>query len=158
MVDRIAVDSFTEFFRGVEPKLRIALCVAFGRETGLEATSYAMAYGWEHWDRISQLANPSGYLWAVGRNRARRIRARRVPAFRDVEVAADAGASPWVEPGLPAALSRLTERQRLSVVLIHGLGWTHAEVAGLLGLTVSTVQKHAQRGLARLRREMGVEQ
>jgi hypothetical protein len=67
VVDRIALDSFTEFVRGVEPRLRVGLCLAFGRETGLEATSYALAYGWENWDRVSQLANPAGYLWGVGR-------------------------------------------------------------------------------------------
>jgi DNA-directed RNA polymerase specialized sigma24 family protein len=156
VVDRIAVDSFTEFVRGVEPKLRVALCLAFGREAGLDAASYALAYGWEHWDRVSRLANPAGYLWGVGRNHARRIRSRRAPAFGEVEIA-EADALTWFEPGLPVALSRLTDRQRAAVLLIHGLGWTHREVAGLLGITVPTVQKHAQRGLVRLRREMGVE-
>jgi len=97
----------------------------------------------------------AGYLWGVGRNHARRIRGLPTPIFREVEVADSAGL-PWFEPALPVALSRLTERQRVSVLLIHGLGWTHAEVADLLGLTVPTVQKHAQRGLVRLRREMGI--
>lgn len=119
----------------------------------MEATSYALAYGWEHWDRVRALPNPAGYLWGVGRNHARRLKGRRVPIVWDV---VDSDGLPWFEPGLPAALSRLSERQRVSVLLIHGLGWTHAEVAELLGITVPTVQKHAERALARLRRDMGV--
>jgi len=62
-----------------------------------------------------------------------------------------------VEPGLPAALSRLSERQRVAVFLIHGYGWTHSEVSQFLGLSVSTVQKHAERGLAKLQRVLGAQ-
>ncbi len=64
---------------------------------------------------------------------------------------------PCVEPGLPAALSRLSERQRVAVVLLHGLDWTYPEVASLLGLAVSTVQKHAERGLSKLARALGAQ-
>jgi RNA polymerase sigma factor (sigma-70 family) len=49
----------------------------------------------------------------------------------------------------------LPERQRVAVFLAHGLGWTHAEVAELLGVKTATVQKHVERGLARLRVVMG---
>ncbi len=44
----------------------------------------------------------------------------------------------------------------MAVVLIHGYGWTHAEVAAFLGVAVPTIQKHAERGLAKLRRGLGV--
>lgn len=154
VVDRVAVDSFTEFVREAEPRLKVALCVAFGRESGLDATSYAFAYGWEHWDRVAKLKNPAGYLWVVGRNHARRHRRRREVSLSDGR---DSTGMPWFEPALPGSLSRLTERQRTSVVLIHGLGWTYAEVAELLGLAIPTVQKHTERGLASLRKQMGVD-
>jgi RNA polymerase sigma factor (sigma-70 family) len=49
------------------------------------------------------------------------------------------------------ALRKLTERQRIAVVLVHGYGWTLAEVAQLLDIKVTTVQTHLERGLARLR-------
>jgi RNA polymerase sigma factor (sigma-70 family) len=61
-----------------------------------------------------------------------------------------------VEPALPQALQRLSERQRVCVVLVHGYGWTHQEVADLLGISPSSVQNHAQRGLARLRDAIGM--
>lgn len=110
MVEAVAVTSFTEFVRETEPRLKLALSAAFGRELGVEATAHALAYGWEHWDRVRDLPNPAGYLWGVGRNYARRsaMRRRRVALFESVP----AVGLPWVEPALPVALGRLTERQR----------------------------------------------
>ena len=40
-----------------------------------------------------------------------------------------ADASPWIEPGLPAALGRLSDLQRQSVWLVHGFEWTLTETA-----------------------------
>jgi DNA-directed RNA polymerase specialized sigma24 family protein len=151
------VASFTEFFGEVEPRLKTALCATFGIEIGMEATSQALVYGWEHWRRVRDMENAAGYLWRVGRDRARRLRlknARRRVLFESVPV----GDPYWFEPGLPDALARLPERQRTVVILVHGLGWTLGQVAELIGVRVPTVQTHAARGLARLRAELGVEQ
>jgi DNA-directed RNA polymerase specialized sigma24 family protein len=145
------VDSFTEFVVEVEPRLKHALVAAFGTEVGMEATHDALAIAWEHWDQIREKDNPAGYLFGIGRNRARRRLGRRAvfpvpPTARE----------PWVEPALPRALRRLSERQRVAVLLLHGYDWTHAEVAELMGVSVSTVQQHAARGMAKLRRTIGV--
>lgn len=145
-------DTFTGFFADVEPRLRYALCASYGTEKGLEASAHALAYGWEHWDRIRVMPNPAGYLWGVGRNHARRIRSKAVmfpePSHEN---------TPMVEPKLPSGLSRLPEKQRIAVMLIHGLGWTHGETADLLGVSRSTIQTNAERGLAKLRKHIGVE-
>lgn len=81
--------------------------------------------------------NPAGYLWGVGRNHARRMRPRRV-----VLPHARVDAMPWIEPSLASALARLSEGQRVAVMLVHGLGWTYGEVAELLGVSRGTVQTH----------------
>lgn len=146
------VDSFTEFVAVVEPRLRHALCAAFGGDEGREAAAEALAYGWEHWERIRTMENPAGYLWGVGRNHARRGH-RPVPVFPQ----APAETMPWVEPGLAASLAGLSERQRLAVMLVYGLEWTYAEVAELLGVSRGTVQTQARRGMAKLRRKVGVD-
>jgi RNA polymerase sigma factor (sigma-70 family) len=65
---------------------------------------------------------------------------------------------PWIEPGLPAALESLSEKQRVVVMLTGGYAWTHAEVAAVLGVSVGTVQRHKKRALHRLRRALGVEE
>lgn len=143
--------SFEDFVREVEPALRRALVARYGAQTGREATIDALSYGWEHWDRISTMENPAGYLYRVGQTRARRswpVR-HRFPATQRVEM-------PWVEPALPGALRSMSPKQRQTVVLVHGFGYTHAEVADLLGISRSTVQNHVERGLARLRERLEV--
>ena len=150
MADRVTVDSFTEFVQLVEPRLKRALVAAFGRDLGLDAAADALAHGWEHWERVREMDNPAGYLWGVGRNKAR-SRRRISPVFPEVP----AQHEPWIEPGLPGAMGRLSESQRTAVLLIHGYEWTYAEVAELLGVSIPTVQKHAERGMAKLRRKMG---
>ncbi len=143
--------SFIEFFRETEPRLRHALVAAFGVEAGSEATSEALAFGWEHWDSVSQRPNPAGYLFGVGRNKARRRVSRRrlfpIPPTEHDFV---------VEPELPKALGRLSEKQRIAVLLVHGDDWTHAEVAEFLGVSLSTVQTHVERGMSKLRMSIGV--
>lgn len=151
--DEVKTDAFTEFVSATERPLRNALTGAFGPERGREAAAEAMAYGWEHWDQVGKMENPAGYLYRVGRDRARRMASR-----RSVELAPVLeGETVWVEPGLPAALARLPERQRVVVALVHGYGWSLGETAELLGVAKGTVQSHSKRGLRSLRRYLGVE-
>ena len=151
MTTSSVAEAFTEFAKDVEPRLRLALVATFGVEVGVEATSEALAYGWENWESLSSLPNPAGYLFGVGRNKARKRRKTRTllpspPVNHEF----------FVEPGLPDALNRLSDRQRVAVLLVHGEDWTHSEVADLLGVSVSTVQQHAERGISKLRKAIGV--
>ncbi len=146
-------EAFADFFREIEPRLRRSLIAALGGETGREAAAEALAWAWEHWARVQGMENPGGYLFRLGRNRGLSMLRRR-PAFslpRDLS-----GDSPWFEPGLPPALARLPERQRVAVLLIHGFSWTYREVAAHLGVEISTVQSHVERGMARLRHQLKV--
>lgn len=154
VVERAAV-SFEEFFVAAEPRLRRALVGGFGGELGREATAEALAYGWEHWERVRSMANPSGYLYRVGERWAVRQRSRH---RRQEAYAADAGGGspPEFEPGLETALAGLSRRQRQVVVLVVGFGVTHAETGELLGLSRSSVQNHLERGLRHLRSKLGV--
>jgi RNA polymerase sigma-70 factor (ECF subfamily) len=151
--DKTKVDSFTEFVREAEPRLRRALTAAFGAEVGREAAAEALVYGWKHWDRVREMENAAGYLYRVGRDRGRHVPK---PAGRlDVDAAAEK--VPWVEPRLPGELRRLPERQRIVFTLIHGYEWTFAEVAELLDLTKATVQTHERRAMNKLRKRLGVD-
>ncbi len=145
-------EDFAAFVREGGARLRRAFIAAYGPEVGAEATSDALAYGWEHWDRVSGMKNPAGYLYRVGQSKARRYRRRpaRLPEAED-------RASPWVEPGLPDAMGELSERQRQAIVLCHGFGWTLVEAADLLGVGPSTVQRHIDRGMQKLRSRLGVD-
>ena len=150
--DETRVVSFTEFVEEFERPLWQALTSAFGPELGGEASCEALAYGWEHWDRISGMDNPGGYLYRVGYDRARRMKPKRLRL-----PVVEASRQPWVEPGLPDALAGLAESQRVVVGLVHGYQWTLSEVASYLGVSKGTVQTHLNRGLRKLRRTLGVE-
>lgn len=151
--ERVEVDDFADFVSGFETGLRRALSAAFGAEVGREAAAEALAYGWEHWERVQAMDNSAGYLFTVGRDRARRM-ARTRPVRYPLPPEPRA---PWVEPGLDEALAGLPERQRTTVLLLHGYEWTMSEVADMLGVSRTTVQKHAERALAKLRRRLGAE-
>jgi DNA-directed RNA polymerase specialized sigma24 family protein len=143
---------FTEFCRDVQPKLRHAFAARFGHVDGAEATAEALAFAWENWERVRAMDNPAGYLYRVGASKTRRIR-RATPVL----VAPPPGGIPEVEPGLPDAVAALSDKQRVSVLLVTGFGWTLGAVAELLGVSVSTVQNHVERGLKNLRRKLGAE-
>jgi RNA polymerase sigma factor (sigma-70 family) len=150
--DRTRVDGFVEFVEHNERKLRHALTAALGSEAGKEATAEAFAHGWEHWDRVEVMANPVGYLYTVGRSKGRRLLARTRPVFPSIPE----DNTPWFEPGLPAALAGLPEKERIVVLLLHGYGWHMTEVAETLGVAKSTVQTHAERGMRKLRDKLVV--
>jgi DNA-directed RNA polymerase specialized sigma24 family protein len=156
MADGASTDAFTEFAAEAEPRLRRALCASLGPDVGIEATSEALAYAWDNWERVQGMDSPIGYLYRVGRTRVRPFWRwnRHNSALGFPAVAADR--MPWVEPSLPGAVARLSERQRLTVVLVHAFDWTQAEVADLIGVSASTVQNHLERGMHRLRSAMGV--
>jgi RNA polymerase sigma-70 factor (ECF subfamily) len=143
---------FDAFVAEVQPRLARAFVAAYGVERGAEALSEALLVAWERFDEIAAMSNPAGYLYRVGQSRSRprrQIEPTRFPSPADIGL-------PDVEPGLPRALGVLTERQRVCVALVHGFEWSHREVADLLDLSPSSVQNHVERGLARLREEIGV--
>jgi RNA polymerase sigma factor (sigma-70 family) len=156
MLDRVAHAEagvgFDAYFRVAEPLLRRALVAGYGSDVGRDATAQALEYGWRNWTRISELDDPTGYLYRVGDRWARRHR-RRLSPPRFVSNERDS--ERLFEPGLADALARLSRRQRQAVVLVHGYGLSHAETAELLGVARSSIQNHVERGLAALRTSIG---
>jgi DNA-directed RNA polymerase specialized sigma24 family protein len=148
------------FVKDSGPRVKQALIASWGGELGRDASAEALSYAWLHWSRIRQMDNPSGYVYQVGRNWARRAVRRQARRSRS-EAAAAWGAvtseMPLVEPGLVPALGALSERQRIAAVLVYGFEWSLTEVAELLGVSVGSVQKHSERGLVKLRRALGVQ-
>lgn len=135
-------------------RLRQVLVARFGWDDGIEAWLDAVAYAWEHRERLQAMSNPVGYLYRVAQSSARRQRrwGRRI----DLPIP-EPHRLPDVEPALVRSLARLSERQRTAVLLVHAHGWTHEEAADVLGVDVSTLRNHLRRGLARLRRDLGVD-
>lgn len=153
-IDEVTSDVFTDFVSDVEAGLRHALTAALGYELGREAAAEALAYGWEHWDRIRDMENRGGYLYRVGLNWGRRQRSRQAVSLAPVQP----DRYPDVEPGLPDALEGLSEKQRVVVFLVHGHDWSLSEAADLLDVSKGTVQKHLERAIRKLKRQLGVDE
>lgn len=158
MATRVVEQEFADFVRDVEPRLLYALSATYGFEVGREATADALAYGWEHWADVKGKDNAAGYLFRVGQSRSRRyLRWRSNPArMRAVFPSPPSNVLPAVEPGFAAALGGLSRMQRVAVVLVHGFAYSQAEAAEFMGVSRTTVQKHAERGMAKLRGALGV--
>jgi DNA-directed RNA polymerase specialized sigma24 family protein len=144
---------FDEFASRVWRPLRQALVGSLGADRGADAHALAMAYAWEHRERVAAMESPVGYLFTVGRSQSRDRRKRPL-----VQYPPPPAREPDYEPQLPRALADLPEKQRLAVFLVVGCGWSHAEVGRVTGRTESTVRTHVGRGMARLRRDLGVEE
>ena len=144
-------DDFSTFVAEAEPRLRHALIAELGYETGRDAAAQALLYGLEHWDRVSNTENPAGYLYRVGQRWGRRQPVS-FPLFGDVASNADQ----WIEPGLIPALEALPTRQRVAVVLRHGLDMSYREIAELTGSNEPAIRKNVERALATLRKALEV--
>ena len=143
--------TFEEFAGSEGVRLRAALVAAYGAQAGLDAAAEAIAYGWEHWERLRSMDNPTGYLYRVGQHAASRSSRRTayLPAPHADEL-------PSFDPGLLPALAQLTESQRVAVVLVHGYGWSQTETARLLDVSHATVRTHLARALAHLQKALEV--
>lgn len=117
------------------------------------------------WRGIGALRDPGafgGWLKRVAVN-VWLAEARRVPVpIDDNEDAFLAAADPAPSPergaagiDLERALARLGPAERLCIVLAHGEGMTHAEIAEATRLPLGTVKSHVLRGSEKLKRLYG---
>jgi DNA-directed RNA polymerase specialized sigma24 family protein len=143
-------DGFDTLIDQVRSRLLPALVARWGIEVGSDLCADAEAYAWEHRAEVTRMENPLGYLYRVSQSRSRRyvrwMRRTTFPSRLPETVHED----PQLHETLQL-LSVLTEDQRVCVLLVHGFGWTYAEVAALLGVTRPVVNHNVSRGLARLR-------
>ncbi len=138
---------FEDFALDASTRLRRAYIASYGVDRAGEATAEALAWAWEHRDRLAGMANPVGYLYRVGQSRTRPRRQPQLPPPADLGVRD-------VEPRLIEELASLPERQRTAVWLVHACEWTHGEVAEALGISTSAVSTHVARGMQRLRERL----
>ena len=147
--------TFDAFVRADGARLRRVMTSQYGVDIGCDSTDSALAWAWEHWDRVRDMANPAGYLYRVAQTQARRAISRGRPVTLPVESppSTDAGTT-GVDGDLAQALRQLPNRQRVAVVLVHVHGWTPTEVAEFTGAPAVTVRSHLRRGLRQLRRTL----
>ncbi|HEY3140497.1 MAG TPA: sigma-70 family RNA polymerase sigma factor [Acidimicrobiales bacterium] len=141
---------FEHFVADARLRLRRAFIAIRGIDGAADATAEALAYAWEHWERVRVMENPVGYLYRVGQSRTRSPKPVGLPAPEGLGVTE-------VEPGLIPALLDLPETQRTAVWLVHACGWRYREVAEAMDISISAVGTHVTRALVRLRARLEVE-
>ncbi len=145
-----ADEEFDVFVAQVQPQLVRALAGHLPADAVGDAVAEALAYAWEHRERVLPMDNPGGYLYRVAQSRSRRRKQGLLPWRSD-------DSTPHIEPGLPAALAALSPKQSQAIWLVHASGMTHAEAGDAMGISASTVANHLERGMAHLRDELGVD-
>jgi DNA-directed RNA polymerase specialized sigma24 family protein len=146
---------FTTFLESDALRLRQALLARFGLGVGCEVWEDTLTWAWEHRARVQDMTNPVGYLYRVAQSASRRYvrwynRNALVPT--DETLVEDGRV---VDPDLVAALGSLGRNQRVAVTLVHAYGWSYAEVADVLGISIVATTNHVHRGLRKLRTLLG---
>lgn len=144
-------DGFALFVESHGERLRCVLVAGYGVETGNDISAEALAYAFEHWDRIRHMSNPIGYLYRVAQSSSRRYRRWSRRPLMPVQVSHTAETA---DPDLGAALAGLTKNQRMCVVMVHVYDWTYQQTADALNLPITSVRNHVHRGLASLRKTL----
>ncbi|OWY60170.1 hypothetical protein B7486_70610 [cyanobacterium TDX16] len=141
-----------DFDESFEDLLRIALrtsmAIVRNRHDAEEVAAETLVRASERWGRIGGHATP--WVVRVSTNlsfdslRARRRRERPRTSALAADPPLDASAAARLD--VLEALAGLPRRQREVLVLQHACGYTAAQVAELLGISVGSVKQHGNRG------------
>lgn len=146
--------AFDAFVRSDGQRLRRVMSSQYGVDVGCESTDAALAWAWEHWDRLRAMNNPAGYLYRVAQTHARRAVGRGRPVTFPPEPVSSAESGWSIDGDLADALRLLPDHQRLAVLMVHVYGWTPIEVGRITGTPAVTVRSHLRRGLRHLRNSL----
>ena len=145
----------------LEPSLRQAFVARYGPDLGTQAAADAMAWAWEHRAELGRIGNLPGYLFRVGQSSLRwhwTWTRRRAVSFPPEDEAVESNAGrhldAYAKVDLAQVVERLSDNQRICVLLVHAHRWTYQEVADLLDISSAAVANHISRGLTALRRQL----
>jgi len=153
--------------RHFDSAFAVALGVAVDRDEAEDVLQDAFVRAWR---RVGQCRHPArfrGWLASVVRstalNQVESRKRRRQTTLEDRTLEAETAApsrraeQAELRARLEAALALLPEVQRQAVLLYDLEGWSHAEVAEMLGISVLMSRRHVSDGRKRLREELGPE-
>jgi RNA polymerase sigma-70 factor (ECF subfamily) len=150
--------AFEDFFQREKADLYGAMClVTYDAHEAEEIVQDAFVRVLGHWDRVSRMEDPRGYLYRTAMNVFRSRYRRAATAARRVVHPTephDATAEVDDRDATKRALTGLSPRQRAAVVLTDLLGFPSEEAARMLGIRASTLRMHASRAHAALKETM----
>jgi RNA polymerase sigma factor (sigma-70 family) len=151
--------AFEAFYEEHHAELFRALWLATrNRHEAEELMQDAFLKVYERWDRMTEVANPGGYLYRTAMNALTSRRRRAAVALRKaVHLLPRDDSISEIESreAVVRALAPLSARQRAAIVLTDLLGYTSEEAGDILGIKAVTVRVQAGRAREALRKEMG---
>jgi RNA polymerase sigma-70 factor (ECF subfamily) len=143
-------DEFDAFYSATRHRLLHQMYAMTGNlADAQDCVQEAYARAWQHWERVSEHANPEAWLrtvaWRIVASRWRKIKngisamARHGPPAHAAEPSPD-------NVALVAALKKIPEAQRRAIVLHHLVGLSVDEVAAETGVASGTVKARLSRG------------
>ena len=152
------VEAFETFFDAERVRLLGALIVMTGNKAEAEELLQdAFLKVWEHWDRVSAMESPEGFLYRTALNVFRkRLRRAAIAVRKTTTLLPEDDALGGVETRDEVArlLRGLTQREREAIVLTAYLGYSTEEAGELLGIRANTVRVLTSRARATLRRQV----
>ncbi len=145
---------FEDWYRREHPRMVATLWLAAGDiDLAREGVDEACARALARWDRVSEMAAPTGWAYAVALNHARRTARRRSFEHLVLRRSLTQANVPETAVEIWSLVAALPARQRQVVVLRHVADLKEAEIAGLLRIsrsTVSTTLRDAHKHLGHL--------
>ena len=156
MRQKLRDESFEAAFHDLYPRaIRSAQRLLGDSAAAEDVAAEALARAFAEWPRIQYLPYREAWVLRVALNLALDTVRRKVPVVRPMP-AVDTEDVATLRVALWAALKTLPRRQREIVVLRHIAGLTDAEIAESLEISPLTVKTHMARGIAALRKRLGV--
>lgn len=133
-------------------QLRRALSLSLGDALlANEAVDEAFTRAYARWSRVSQLDDPTAWLYRVASNWATSwLRKRRMRPVRPTEELETARFDVVEDPAVLAAIEALPPAHRTVIVLRFYLDWDIARIASALDVPAGTVKSRLHRALSRL--------
>jgi RNA polymerase sigma-70 factor (ECF subfamily) len=145
--------SFETWYTHLYPRLEASLVLGLGsREAAQEAAAESMARAFQHWERVSVMSSPDGWVFRVAINYGNRVVWRQnlerslLLRHPRAELSEDNYPTEFA-----AIITDLAPRQRLALVLRHVAGLTEAEIGGVMGVGRGTVSATLRQAYQRLR-------
>jgi len=156
--DLVFVESFEAWYDREHDRMVATVLLATGSfDLASESVDEACARALERWTRVVAMDSPTGWVYRVALNHARRITRR-----HKVEERLTRRFTP--EPDLPASAGEiwelvrgLSDRQRQVIMLRHVAELPEREIAEVLGISRGTVSSTLHDAHQRLGRLLGAE-
>lgn len=150
---------FEDLVEAEKAELFGALClITRDRYEAEDVMQEAFLRVWEHWDRVGDMDDPTGYLYRTALNLYRkRMRRAALAVKRAMHLAppSDELVDVEIHDAVVRALAALTPRQRQSIVLVDLLDFSSEAAGRLMGVKAPTVRVLVSQGRAALKRNVG---